>query len=292
MVWFSNIKKNKEEPEKEQEQAPLKRVAVDDAGVVYNEALVTVKEMQQRYAGKKELDTQGACALIERLVNNVLLGNDKILFLTTNNYREDWLCYHTVNITILAIKIGQHSKYPFDHLVYLGGLALLHEMGCPEGETRDLEGLEKQELIQQFIQGEQIKESFVKEALKIIAVLDVYESFTHERHYREKMAPYEVLKAIISAGEAVFNIEVVKEIIETFSVYPLGSFVRLNTEEVAQVVRINHDFPLRPEVVILTDSQGKKLKEKKAVDLSHKLNIFIKEPFSDEKPLLSSCALL
>jgi len=156
-------------------------------------------------------------------------------------------------------------------------------MGYSEDENRDLQGLEKQELIQQFIQSAQIKESFIKETLSIIAVLDVYESFTHERYYREKFAPYEVLKAITLAGETVFNVKAVKEIIEIFSIYPLGSFVRLNTEETAQVVRINQDFPLRPEVVILTDSQGKKLKEKKVIDLSHNFNIFIKEPFFNEE---------
>lgn len=283
MVWFSDIEKHKEEPKKEEEQVPLKRAAVADAEAVYNEAIATVKEMHQRYAEKKELDIQEVRSLTERLVNNVLLGDEKIVFLTINTYREDWLCYHSVNITILAIKIGQHLKYPFAHLVYLGVLALLHEMGYSEDENRDLQGLEKQKLIQQFIQSEQIKESFIKEALSIIAVLDVYESFTHERYYREKLAPYEVLKAIILTGETVFNIKIVKEIIEIFSVYPLGSFVRLNTEEAAQVVRINRDFPLRPEVVIFTDSQGKKMKEKKAVDLSHNFNIFIKEPFFNEE---------
>lgn len=286
MVWFSDIEKHKDEPkkepQKEQEGASLNLSAGDDAQTVYNQAIVSLKEMQQIYADKKEMDIQKACSLAEYLVNNVLLGDDKIVFLTTNAYHQDWPCYHTVNIAILAVKIGRHLEYPFDHLVYLGVLALLHEMGY-SAQTLDLQGLEKQKLIQQFIQGKQIKENFVKEALSIIAVLDVYEAFTHGRHYREKFAPYEVLKSIISAGETVFDAKVVKEIIEIFSIYPLGSLVRLNTEEIAQVVKINKDFPLRPQVVILANSQGKKLKEKNTIDLKQHFNIFIKEMFSDEE---------
>ncbi|MDP2044296.1 MAG: hypothetical protein Q8K15_03905 [Candidatus Omnitrophota bacterium] len=286
MVWFSDIEKHKEpkeEPQKKQEETVLKRAAVDDAQALYNQAIVSLKEMQQKYIEKKELDIQKACSLVEGLVNNVLLGDDKIVALTTNTYRQDWSCYHSVNIVILAAKIGRHLEYSFDQLIYLGVFALLHEIGY-SAESLDFQGLEKQELIRQFIQIKQIKESFIKEALSIIAVLDVYEAFTHERHYREKFAPYEVLRSIISAGETVFNIKVVKEIIEIFSIYPLGSFVRLNTEEIAQVIRINKDFPLRPEVAMLTDGRGKKLKEKNAIDLRQHFNIFIKEALSNEDP--------
>ncbi len=265
MVWFSDIEKHK-----------------NDAQAVYDEAIVSLKEMQQKYVEKKELDIQKACSLAEGLANSVLLGDDKIVALTANAYHQDWSCYHTVNITILAASIGRHLEYPLDQLINLGVFALLHEIGY-SAETLDLQGLEKQGLIRQFIQSKQIKESFIKEALSIIAVLDVYEAFTHGRHYREKFAAYEVLKSIIAAGETVFNLKVVKEIIEIFSIYPLGSLVRLNTEEIAQVVKINKDFPLRPQVVVITDSRGKKSKEENTIDLRQHFNIFIKEAFSDEE---------
>ena len=281
MVYFSDIDKAKDKPP---EELPKEKAPALDAGVVYNEAAAFVKEIFQRRSEKKELDIEEVCRFIGKAVGPIASADDKIIFLTTGTYLKEYLCYHTVNVTILAIKVGLNLKYSSEQLVNLGALALLHALTGAEDEGYGAQELQRQEFIQKFIQARQLKEGFVKESLSIIAIVDVYESLTHMRSYRQRFMPHEVLKAIILASEKVFNPGIVKKIIEIFSIYPLGSFVRLNTEEVAQVVRINKDFPLRPQVDILIDSRGKRLKEKKAVDLSSHLNLYIKEPLLESPP--------
>jgi len=274
MIRFSDIENRKPE----EEPIPLKKPSLADAESVYNETVAFAKEAHQLFLERKELDTKDLCGAVEKLVNSASLPDDKIMFLTSNIYLEDYFYYHTVNVSILSIRMGLHLEYSRQQLVDLGVLALLHGMSGAEDESGGVGEFKKQKLIQWFIQGKQIKESFINDVSSIIAVIDVYESLTHSRQYRPRLMPYEILKAIISTGEEVFNPGIVKKAVELFSVYPLGSTVRLNTEEVAQVVRINRDFLLRPEVAIFIDSGGKTLKEKKSVDLAKHLNLYIKEP--------------
>ena len=282
MVRISDIDKSEDSSSQE---SPKEKPLSSDAGVVYNEAAAFVKGIFQRYSEKKELDIIELCGFIGKAAGHIASLDDKIMFLISEAYAEEYLCYHTVNVTILAIKVGLALKYSSEQLVNLGALALSHALTNAEDEGYDIQDLERQKFIQKLIQARRLKDGFVKESLSIISVLDVYESLTHMRSYRQRFMPYEVLKAIILASEKVFNPGIVKKIIEIFSIYPLGSFVRLNSEEVAQVIRINKDFPLRPQVDILTDSRGNRAKEKKAVDLSSQLNLYIKEPLIGLEPL-------
>ncbi len=50
--------------------------------------------------------------------------------------------------------------------------------------------------------------------------------------------------------------ELVVEFIEAIGLYPLGAFIELNTGETACVVKTNPKRRLKPEIVILRDSQG------------------------------------
>lgn len=253
------------------------KASFDEAEAIYNETVGCLRQMYENISQGKELDLQEVRRIIEKLVNTIDSTEDKIVFLTTHIYLKDYLLYHSVNVSILAIKIGMYLKYPHQLLVDLGVMALLHGMDGSEEENDRLRVLEKGKFIQQYIQTEQRDEEFIKEILSIIAVLDVYESLTHARAYRDRFIPYVALTAIISASDEVFNPKIVKDIINVFTIYPLGSVVRLNSEEVAQVIRINRESPLRPEVLILTDSQGKKIEEKKTIDLAARPNIYIKE---------------
>ena len=66
------------------------------------------------------------------------------------------------------------------------------------------------------------------------------------------------------------------------TVYPSGSFVKLNTHEIGVVKSINKDFPLRPIIEIIQDAKGKPLGEPKTIDLSKSPILYIEKAFDDE----------
>jgi hypothetical protein len=57
--------------------------------------------------------------------------------------------------------------------------------------------------------------------------------------------------------------------------------VRLNTEEIARVVAVNRNHPLRPRVEVVADSRGMRLPATKLVDLSESPFIYITGPVTE-----------
>ena len=71
-------------------------------------------------------------------------------------------------------------------------------------------------------------------------------------------------------------------ILKEISFYPRGSWVKLSTEEIGKVIKVNKGQTLQPTVAVFIDSKGYHLKEKKIVDLSQNNFIYIKKPLSEE----------
>ena len=85
----------------------------------------------------------------------------------------------------------------------------------------------------------------------IIAVSDVYEALTSQRPYRPPLRPNKAMNDIMVKQKGGFPHRILKVLLHQFPHYPLHSLVRLNTNEIARVVEIDEEKPLRPTVSIL-----------------------------------------
>jgi len=116
-----------------------------------------------------------------------------------------------------------------------------------------------------------VKGAHLHRYAQIIGLLDTYEALCHHRTYRGRFLPHDVCRWLIEGRDPVdeFDARLIKKFIESVGLYPLGSYVRLSSGEVAEVTRINADYPLKPEVDIIIDIQGEMLRPPKKVDLIH-----------------------
>ncbi len=121
------------------------------------------------------------------------------------------------------------------------------------------------------------------EFVKIIGLVDVYESLTHPRPHRESMLPREALCYLIATSEGKFDPTLLRIFVEELSLYPLGSFVKLNTEEIGEVVKINHRFLNRPVLKVILGTNGEKLEPERYVDLTEILTLHIWGPVDETK---------
>jgi len=107
-------------------------------------------------------------------------------------------------------------------------------------------------------------------------MVDFFEAVTHNRPQRGPITPHEAMKMMLSSGrEGVFSPTALKTFLNTFSLFPVNSVVKLNSGEIGQVVRTNPSWPLRPKVKIILGSDGYPPKGKKEVDLLHEDILFI-----------------
>jgi HD-GYP domain-containing protein (c-di-GMP phosphodiesterase class II) len=99
---------------------------------------------------------------------------------------------------------------------------------------------------------------------KIISIADQYDAMTSARVYsRVPTAPDKALSLMIERSGTQLDTHLMKVFTTMVGVYPLGTLVMLNTNELALVFEnnSNHDFIHRPRVYIIVDSEGRKTKQ-------------------------------
>jgi hypothetical protein len=89
------------------------------------------------------------------------------------------------------------------------------------------------------------------------------------------MIPFNVLQQLIRLGGQLFDKDIVKAFLDEISVFPAGSFVKLNSGEICSVIRINKGYPLRPVAQILYAADGSKLEQGRTIDLKSEPMLYI-----------------
>lgn len=218
---------------------------------------------------------------------------------------------HSVNVAILATLTARELGYKGRRLRYLTMGALLHDLGklkVPREILNKPGALTEREVIitkQHPIEGEAmlrnadvlpsilstvrqhherwdgkgypdgLSGSKIHLDAQIVAVADVYDALTTDRPYRKALPLYHALEMILTSGKD-FDPKVVEAFRKALMLYPEDSLVTLNTGEVGMVVAVPTNFPTRPLIRLVFDSNGKYLDRETYIDLLYDLTHFIK----------------
>ncbi|MFB3816102.1 MAG: HD-GYP domain-containing protein [Candidatus Methylomirabilales bacterium] len=246
------------------------------------------------------------------LARAVTGGDDLLLQAMENDGPKMDLPRHMVNVAVFAVKIGQGSGCREEELPWLALAACLHDVGMlavphglldkpaaltaeemalvrrhPEVGFRLLQPLGPEfEWVANVALQEHEREDgtgypkglrgeAIHDYAKIVGLADVYEAMTHTRAYRPTRVASAVVKELIGAERRRFPDRILKGLIRGLSTAPVGSLVRLNSNEVGRVVATNPAFPLRPVVEVITGAKGERLDEPRRVDLSTNTLLYI-----------------
>src|SRR5206468_4199368 len=91
----------------------------------------------------------------------------------------------------------------------------------------------------------------------LVAVADIYDALTSDRGYRKALPPDMAMRIILTQSGTAFDPLVVKHFVNLVGLYPVGSFVRLQTGEVGLVQYNQNRDLLRPVVLVVYDASGK-----------------------------------
>jgi HD-GYP domain-containing protein (c-di-GMP phosphodiesterase class II) len=87
----------------------------------------------------------------------------------------------------------------------------------------------------------------------IVSMADVFAAMTRPRPYRPAMGPYAAARSILFEGaNAHFDRAMVRALLDTVSLFPIGSRVELSNGAAARVLRANPSLHTRPVVEELT----------------------------------------
>ena len=262
-------------------------------------------------------EEQIIAGLVGELLEHVEMDASLFLNLTHLKTYDNYLFSHSVNVSILALLIGEQLNYSSEELNQLGVAALLHDIGMLKvpmeiwRKSGTLTPDEYQEIRNHPLYGEEIlaaknmskeiravaaqhherfdgsgypnklKSSEINYKARIVALADVYDACISERPYRERITPQEALRLIV-ADQELYDPQILKVFISTMAVYPIGSLVKLNTGEIGKVIKVRNKQPFRPVLQIYFDREEKLLDEPIRLDLSEDANhlLFIKDTLS------------
>jgi len=105
---------------------------------------------------------------------------------------------------------------------------------------------------------------------RIASIVDCFNAITSHRPHAQAMSPYHASLKIYEWREVDFDPQLVEQLIQVVGVYPIGTPIELSNGEIAVVVAHNKSQRLRPVVAVLLNSDKKKLKKPRILDLGIK----------------------
>lgn len=121
---------------------------------------------------------------------------------------------------------------------------------------------------------QELSGSDITYSARMIGLLSMFEALIHYRPYRHRLLPRDAIRHLVNHHKKAFDPVMLKALIESISLYPVGTYVQLNSGDVALVVRVRPLRPLRPQVLITHDSQGNEVSSRE-VDLQKQPSLTI-----------------
>lgn len=238
----------------------------------------------------------GVEGVVESLIGQLKTSDSLLVPLLSAGAEETSPAHTAVNVSILALRIGLELQYSHPDLSQLGQVALLHDIGRIGTPATRL-GIEQgakliRTLGPAYVQvanlvvqahervhgrgGDGDAAPRAHEHVQIVSLAATYERLSRQQPKGPRAWPPAPVKEILRRERARFPDDILKALIQIMVTFPVGSFVRLNSGEVACVVAKNDRFPLRP-IVSIPSRGGGSSAEAKLIDLRDNPFLYVKE---------------
>jgi putative nucleotidyltransferase with HDIG domain len=278
------------------EETSQDQLGIEAARRVYTTAVSSAESLwEQAKAGDKP-DPDTARKIIDSLANIVNQDRTSLMALTALKKYDNYTFTHMVNVAALAMAQARALNLEGPLLREFGFAALMHDIGKVNtplevlnkpGKLTDAEfKLMKQHVIdgahilrrtpempalapivafehhlKQDLSGypENIGHRKLNLCTMIVSIADVFDALRSNRPYREGLATARIRAIMGEQGNPAFNQALLRRFVNLMGLFPIGTIVRLNTEEVGVVTAEHPEDPFRPQVKILFDPRGDKL---------------------------------
>jgi HD-GYP domain-containing protein (c-di-GMP phosphodiesterase class II) len=277
----------------------------------YLNAVTLTKSISNQLASGEKISIKKAKRVMEVIVDQIVEEEHTLVGMTTIKDYDEYTYFHSVNVSILSLALGQRLGLSKKTLTDLGLSALFHDMGKIEvpkeilNKTRDF-SQEDWEIIHkhptwgacQILKIKGINSFSMTAAItafehhlnhdlsgyprikndmkldffsRIISVADNYDAMTSARVYaRIPLSPDKALSVLLEKSANALDPYLVKIFVNMIGIFPIGSLVMLDTNELGLVFESNSNpnFHDRPRIYIVVDREGNKTKY--TVDLTEK----------------------
>jgi len=238
-------------------------------------------------------DARGIIDSLSKLVYN---DRTSLLALTALKRHDNYTFTHMVNVAALSMAMARSLDLEGPMLREFGFAALLHDIGKvntpaeilnkPDKLTAEEFKIMKQHVVdgahvlrktpetpalaplvafehhlKMDLSGypENVGSRKLNLCTMVVTVVDVFDALRSNRAYRDGLATDRIRHIMGQQETNTFNKTLLRRFVNLMGLFPIGTLVRLNTDELAVVTQTHPDDPFRPQVKLLTDSKGEKL---------------------------------
>jgi len=286
----------------------------------YKAVCTALKGIFDNLLNNKAVGKNEVCRIIDSLCEAVLTDREMTVAVgSIPAAPENYYVPHSVLNASLSILTGLFMGYNEEQVKLLGTAGLFHDIGMlriPESIVGKNEVLSPQEesrirmhpevgvglalrilidddvlplVIYQTHERQsgvgyprKLREEHIHDFAKVTAVADTYSALTARRSHRERQLPAEAVRTLIKMAKiGILSDRFVTVLIEVLSLYPVGSWVLLNTGQTCRVVGTNLGQPARPKLSVVFDRGGRTVARYEMIDLARSPGISIEMPVEE-----------
>jgi putative nucleotidyltransferase with HDIG domain len=278
------------------EDTPQDAMGIEAARRVYSTAVASAESLWlQAQAGDKP-DPEDARKIIDSLANIVTQDRTSLMALTALKKYDNYTFTHMVNVAALSMAQARALNLDGPLLREFGFAALMHDIGKvntpleilnkPGKLTEDEFKIMRMHVVdgahilrrtpempalapvvafehhlRQDLSGypENIGHRKLNLCTQIVSIADVFDALRSNRPYREGLATARIRSIMGEQGNPAFNQTLLRRFVNLMGLFPIGTIVRLSTDEVGVVTAEHPEDPFRPQVKILFDEKGHRL---------------------------------
>ena len=278
--------------------------------MIQNKCKIMVKNIIEKYSYCANQELQDIVVVADEIIEEVLSQPEVMYNVSLIREKSQSIYSHSVSVSAISVLVGIRMGLTKDRIRDLAIGALLHDLGmvylpiscenliyheCGENEKKEIRkhviigysmvesekwlSATSKDIILSHHEREDgsgypmhLKKSKIRLETKIVSLCDEFDSYIYGNLVKPQKISL-IMDYILSEADRKFNLEVVQKFIESVAVYPNGTYVKTNTNEVGVVVRQNYKMPTRPVIRII----GLDEQEPIYKDLVKELTVFIKD---------------
>ncbi len=268
-------------------------VEMKDYRRLYNEAVSVARRLWDSAESEGMPDADASWNVVDSLAEEVSHNRTALLALTALKSYDSYTFTHMVNVSILTMGQARGLGIEGALLREIGLAALMHDIGkvrTPSdilNKTEKLTDREFEILRRHTVDGSEIlrRTPSLPTLAPIVAfehhlrldgtgypvgvsrpslnlgtmlcgIADVYDAMRSQRVYQEAFPTDRILAVLQRNDGKQFDQNLVRRFVQLVGIYPAGNLVRLNSGDIAVVLKAYAPDPYRPRVRLLFDKSG------------------------------------
>lgn len=286
----------------------VKRTSFDaelvDAKTLYDKGKRLQEKLMDAVLRDLPIDISIPTEFAKKLISSLDRNQSALMCLTRIREKDTYLLEHSLNVAIILANFAKHLQLDDVVVTELALAGFVHDIGkikIPDEILHKPSRLDEQEMtvmrdhvlygvqtLQQMELSEHIvrimsehherldgkgypnglKGAEISQYGRMIAICDTYDAIVADRCYKAGMPSKRALQILLKESPNQFDRELVQKFIQCVGIYPTGSLVKLDNEQIAMVVEQTENQPLKPIVKVFYSIRGSHYISPKAIDLT------------------------